>query len=692
MKKLLLTLFAALCCMTNIYAADPDLASDYTLVRSASFGSGATLAGTETCAYKAWNGSYGYQDLTVLTAPEDAAGWIALQSSNWNGMGWMDRSSKGLWCRKNQRAGAVFGDDLATGWLVVFECSQTASNVLTLTNGTGDPDGTFTYAASEDGNTYYCTITAATDAYVGFCGIGQQGYITSISVYKPKSGLANYTINYLDTNLQPIQAPSQKSGIVGSPIVLESSDKEPLWNDGQKYIYKSDNSADLTVASDGSTQVNIIFRPAEVFAYSVVNNFDEVISSGTGFEGETVQVPFPRYKLQGSTLYEAENIKYSYRTSFELSEDAIMQIVTYEKACEGVVFYTEAEDVEGAVLRDAALIPERASNALDACVQEGEVLVTDLNPGRYKFHVGIIAEKEKYVGENMNLGVGDATFEIPITYIGSKEMASDEYTLNALTPIRFLASSGSFDYIWIEKTGDVAPAVEGKLIVCGTQVTSENADDVLGDGAFSYDASTKTLHVKGDCDYDGNYMIMNMDIEGLTVAIDQDVTLRCTTNPDFALWLWQSTTITGPGKLTLYGNISLINGVGRVLTFDGADVDLQLCTSKSIMGNQGGEALVVKNSTIHAEAYYWAICDFTGGITLEDSTVGDGLRLSDDGSAIVTASGSEATEAVITAKADGIGAITHKGTTEVRKVLVDGQVLIIQPDGRVFNLQGIEVK
>ena len=425
MKKLLLTLFAALCCMTNIYAADPDLASDYTLVRSASFGSGATLAGTETCAYKAWNGSYGYQDLTVLTAPEDAAGWIALQSSNWNGMGWMDRSSKGLWCRKNQRAGAVFGDDLATGWLVVFECSQTASNVLTLTNGTGDPDGTFTYAASEDGNTYYCTITAATDAYVGFCGIGQQGYITSISVYKPK--------------------------------------------------------------------------------------------------GET-------------------------------------------------------------------------------------------------------------------------------------------------------------------------PAVEGNLQVCGTQVTSENADDVLGDGAFSYDASTKTLHVKGDCDYDGNYMIMNMDIEGLTVAIDQDVTLRCTTNPDFALWLWQSTTITGPGKLTLYGNISLINGVGRVLTFDGADVDLQLCTSKSIMGNQGGEALVVKNSTIHAEAYYWAICDFTGGITLEDSTVGDGLRLSDDGSAIVTASSSEATEAVITAKADGIGAITHKGTTEIRKVLVDGQVLIVQPDGRIYNLTGTEVR
>lgn len=699
MKKLLL-LFVAAICAISVHAADPDLANDYTLVRRANFNDGTSLAGTETFAHKVWAAG-SYLELTILTSPEDAAGWIALYPGGLNdGNGWNNRfdgeGKIGLWNRNSKnRPGAVFGDDLATGWLVVFECTQTASKVIALTDGNGDPNGTFTYTASDDGNTYYCTVTASSDAYVGFNGISKSGYISAISVYKPKKEVesANYTINYLDTNLQPLQAPSQKSGIVGSPIVLESSDKEPLWNDGQKYFYQSDNSADLTVASDGSTQVNIIFRPAKVFTYTIVNNFDEVISSGKDFEGEKVQDPYPRYKLQGSTLYEADKTQGAYKTSFELSEDNIMQIVTYEKACEGVVFYTEAEDVEGVVLSDASLpiISNRSSNGMAAYVKEGEVLVTHLNPGKYIFHVGYSVTTDSSIGKNMNLGVGDATFEIPITNIGGAlEAVSDEYALNAVTPVRFLASSGHFDYLWIEKTGDVTPAIEGTLRVCGTDVTGENAADILGNGAFSYDVPTKTLHVKGDYNYEGNYLIHNWDIAGLTIAIDKDVTLRCTDNPDFAFWLWESATITGPGKLTLYGNISVING--SCLTFDGANVELQQSTSKALIGNLDGESLVVKNSTIHAQAYYWGICDFTGGITLEDCTLADGLRLSDDSSGIVTTLGSEAADATITAKADGIKGIGNAHSVAKHKVMTRDGILVRTPDGKEFRLTGVEVK
>ena len=68
-----------------------------------------------------------------------------------------------------------------------------------------------------------------------------------------------------------------------------------------------------------------------------------------------------------------------------------------------------------------------------------------------------------------------------------------------------------------------AKAADYDLIVCGTQVTSANAGNVLGDGAFSYNNSTKTLTVKGDCTYDET-LVENKGIDGLTIKVVADVT------------------------------------------------------------------------------------------------------------------------------------------------------------------------
>ena len=192
--------------------------------------------------------------------------------------------------------------------------------------------------------------------------------------------------------------------------------------------------------------------------------------------------------------------------------------------------------------------------------------------------------------------------------------------------------------------GEIVPVV-GRLEIAGERVTDANAADILGDGTFSYNAKTKTLHIKKSYEYDDFYLIHNWDIDGLTVAVDNDVTLTCPNTPDFAMWFWVPTTITGPGKLTLYGNISIIDG--NTLTIENADLELQLCSSRSIYGNLGGEKLIVRNSNIHAKSYYRAICDFTGGITLEDCILADGCAISEDGAYIVNADGSEAKEVTI---------------------------------------------
>lgn len=49
----------------------------------------------------------------------------------------------------------------------------------------------------------------------------------------------------------------------------------------------------------------------------------------------------------------------------------------------------------------------------------------------------------------------------------------------------------------------------------GTQVTDKNAADILGDGAASYDAGSKTLTFKKDIK--GKDYILKNEIKGLTI-------------------------------------------------------------------------------------------------------------------------------------------------------------------------------
>ena len=188
MKRLFTFLFAAVALMLpkSVLAADPDL-SGYTLISTLDFTTatypedrGITLASTaeDITAYETGNGKQ--QQLYDVTDPAAMSGLIYLQGTGTKG--WAIRSSKGgLWSYNGSRSAAI--PNLKEGYIVVFKCTQTASNVMTLTNAEGEPDGNFTYALSEDGNSYYCTMTA--DGYVGFCGNKSVGYIESISVYAP---------------------------------------------------------------------------------------------------------------------------------------------------------------------------------------------------------------------------------------------------------------------------------------------------------------------------------------------------------------------------------------------------------------------------------------------------------------------------------------------------------------------------
>ena len=91
--------------------------------------------------------------------------------------------------------------------------------------------------------------------------------------------------------------------------------------------------------------------------------------------------------------------------------------------------------------------------------------------------------------------------------------------------------------------------IQGGFFVCAKGVTTDNCDDILGNGVFSYDLWTKTLYIHGDYDYGGKNIISSY-VNDLTVNVSERSVL------DGYFYFYNTTTITGNNKLILNSNDS----------------------------------------------------------------------------------------------------------------------------------------
>ncbi len=201
--------------------------------------------------------------------------------------------------------------------------------------------------------------------------------------------------------------------------------------------------------------------------------------------------------------------------------------------------------------------------------------------------------------------------------------------------------------VWMDNPA-YSPVDEAYELYVGSnvQVTSKNLSDILGDGGtLTYNRHTRTLTINAGCTSDAWTLIRNTGVEDLTIYVAKDAELSGS-SPDFLIYLGQSTTITGPGKLTLNGNIAVIDG--KQLTIKDANIEIPRTTSYAITGNFDGEKLLISNSYIHAQSYSQSIAKFDGGITIkDDSMLEDGLRISDDKSCICKMDGTDANDVTI---------------------------------------------
>ena len=184
---------------------------------------------------------------------------------------------------------------------------------------------------------------------------------------------------------------------------------------------------------------------------------------------------------------------------------------------------------------------------------------------------------------------------------------------------------------------------EYDLKIVDKKVTSDNARDILGNGAVSYEASTKTLTISGDI-HDDKALGIDCKIPGLTIYVANDVTVYTFIN------FYSDATITGSGKLSIIASADCALYVEfATLTIKDANIDAS--GGWGIAGYPQNEHLIIDNSYVHATGCKGAVCDFTS-ITLNNSSISQPEGGYVDGGDIMDSNGYEAEEVTIVTQED----------------------------------------
>ncbi len=198
---------------------------------------------------------------------------------------------------------------------------------------------------------------------------------------------------------QKIKENTTGSAPAGTTVSFSADDLPAVYSeDGtMKFIYVSDNAALRPLKEEGVNNIQVKYRIAETWNYSIDavdaegNVLKENIITNSNFEAENFRVFYPKYVNIDGTLYEAGKLsadKKSYFFEFALDANNKKGTIAYNKAVENVVFYSEGEDLPGASVQTASNADVRASNGKFGYSTENDFDLISLPQGRYVFGVG----------------------------------------------------------------------------------------------------------------------------------------------------------------------------------------------------------------------------------------------------------------------------------------------------------------
>lgn len=304
----------------------------------------------------------------------------------------------------------------------------------------------------------------------------------------PTTPQGEFTVVYKTTDDATLDKTSSGSGDVGSAPVLAATDKADFTENGNKYTYVSDDSADVTIAEDNSTVVTVTVRALAEYSYSVVADQGNVtIASGTGFDGDTIKAAYPKYINVDGTLYErgAENKEYNH--SFALDQDNKAVSLAYTATeINNVVFLTEGEDIAGLTASNAANTKIRSSKSGSAYAA-ADTTITTLPAGKYQIYAVIYSGSSG--GANLEFTLGDNAFAF--TNEGNSnwvDVNTEELIINEASDLVFKAGGGNaaaLDFIYIVKTGNVEVETPSTVAAAVDTTVGDNGNFTVGDANSS---------------------------------------------------------------------------------------------------------------------------------------------------------------------------------------------------------------
>lgn len=275
---------------------------------------------------------------------------------------------------------------------------------------------------------------------------------------------AQYTIKKVCGDLS--LGESTETGIVGNKPTIGT---ENIFNNGKKYIYESNDVESVGAIAKNGTVYTVTYREAANYNcsinYIVGNTTQKHVY--TAFEGETVKVGYPYYLLSDGTLYKSDKSyssdKKGYQLSLTLTEDNTSKDITFKETdLKNIVYFSEAEDIDGLTKATNGNTVTRSSNGGSAYAKDGNVEITKLPAGVYKISACVCDASGKTVNSDWNFFAGEKNvFPFNVTTINWQEGTSDEFTLTQETPI-YLGQGGNankaVDFIYIQKIADVEVA------------------------------------------------------------------------------------------------------------------------------------------------------------------------------------------------------------------------------------------
>lgn len=355
-----------------------------------------------------------------------------------------------------------------------------------------------------------------------------------------------------------------REGDVGSEINLLATDMEPFFSDDgtKKYFYESDDCEGKTVSEDATTVVVVTVREAATWNYSLKavdgdgRTLLEDMSTGSAFEQEEVDVPYRKYINVGGTLSEAGRGSAGwYLHTLTLSQENQEESITYSASeISNVVYFSEAEDIEGMTAVSSGNANIRCSNAMGAYNEGETVMVTTLLPGVYKLTACLWGNASEDV---IQINVGETVWNL--STIGSITEVTyndgNSFTVTEPTAITIPAcgnggnSPRCLDYIYIQKVSDIKnipasgyasfsspsnvavpegvavykAAVMNNEYVVLTEVETDVIPANTGVLIYSEEEGDKTFNVvsgEASGDFSGNQLIATSMAENATVPTD----------------------------------------------------------------------------------------------------------------------------------------------------------------------------